>query len=62
MREYNGAFVAFDVAKAKHTVAVAEAGRSGEVRCLGAVENTPACPATPPMRRAVVSCTVPLSK
>ena len=24
-----------------------------------AVENTPACPATPPMRRAVVSCTVP---
>ena len=27
-----------------------------------AVENTPACPATPPMRRAVVSCTVPQSR
>src|ERR1022692_1812130 len=26
-----------------------------------AVENTPACPATPPMRRAVGSCTIPRS-
>ena len=42
MGEYSGAFVAFDVAKAKQAVAVAEAGRSGEVRFLGEVENTPA--------------------
>jgi transposase len=42
MGEYSGAFVAFDVAKTKHAVAVAEAGRTGEVRFLGEVENTPA--------------------
>jgi hypothetical protein len=42
MGEYSGAFVAFDVAKTKHAVAVAEAGRTGEVRFLGDVENTPA--------------------
>lgn len=42
MREYSGAFVAFDVAKTKHAVAVAEARRAGEVRFLGEVENTPA--------------------
>src|SRR3954453_19652018 len=42
MEEYSGAFVAFDVAKTKHAVAVAEAGRAGEVRFLGEVENTPA--------------------
>ena len=42
MEEYSGAFVAFDVAKTKHAVAVAEAGRAGEVRFLGNVENTPA--------------------
>jgi transposase len=34
-------FVAFDVAKKKHAVAVAEGGRSGEVRFLGDVENSP---------------------
>jgi hypothetical protein len=33
--------VAFDVAKMKHAVAIAEAGRSGEVRFLGEVENSP---------------------
>ena len=42
MGEYSGAFVAFDVAKTKHAVAVAESGRGGEVRFLGEVENTPA--------------------
>jgi transposase len=42
MAEYSGAFVAFDVAKAKHAIAVAEAGRTGEVRFLGEVGNTPA--------------------
>ena len=31
MAEYSGAFVAFDVAKARHAIAVAEAGRTGEV-------------------------------
>jgi transposase len=42
MGEYNEAFVAFDVAKMKHAVAVAEGGRSGEVRFLGEIENRPA--------------------
>ncbi|HEX3350173.1 MAG TPA: hypothetical protein VHS58_18950, partial [Acetobacteraceae bacterium] len=42
MGEYGGAFIASDVAKTKHAVAVAEAGRSGEVRFVGEVENTPA--------------------
>jgi transposase len=42
MAEYNEAFVAFDVAKMKHAVAVAEGGRSGEVRFLGEIENRPA--------------------
>jgi transposase len=41
MREYSGTFVAFDVAKAKHAVAIAEGRRRGEVRFLGEVENTP---------------------
>jgi transposase-like protein len=35
MGEYSEAFVAFDVAKIKHAVAVAEGGRTGEVRFLG---------------------------
>ena len=42
MGEYHGAFVAFDVAKMKHAVAVAEGGRGGEVRFLGEIENRPA--------------------
>jgi len=42
MGEYSGAFVAFDVAKAKHAVAVAESGRAGEIRFVGEIENTPA--------------------
>jgi transposase len=42
MGEYNEAFVAFDVAKMKHAVAIAEGGRNGEVRFLGAIENRPA--------------------
>jgi transposase len=42
MAEYNEAFVAFDVAKVKHAVAIAEGGRSGEVRFLGVIENRPA--------------------
>ncbi|MER9242923.1 hypothetical protein [Mesorhizobium sp. M0633] len=40
--EYSEAFVAFDVAKKKHAVAIAEGGRTGEVRFVGEVENSPA--------------------
>ena len=36
------AFVAFEVAKLKHAVAIAEGGRSGEIRFLGEIENKPA--------------------
>ncbi|WP_287236367.1 hypothetical protein [Mesorhizobium sp.] len=42
MGEYSEAFVAFDVAKKKHAVAIAEGGRTGEVRFVGEVENSPA--------------------
>ena len=42
MGEYSEAFVAFDVAKKKHAVAIAEGGRRGEVRFLGEIENSPA--------------------
>ena len=42
MGEYGEAFVAFDVAKRKHAVAMAEGGRRGEVRFLGEIENSPA--------------------
>jgi transposase len=42
MGEYRAAFVGFDVAKAKHAVAIADGGRNGELRFLGEVENVPA--------------------
>ncbi len=42
MGKYSEVFVAFDVAKRKHAVAIAEGGRTGEVRFLGDVENSPA--------------------
>ena len=41
MGEHSEVFVAFDVAKKKHAVAMAEGGRTGEVRFLGDVENSP---------------------
>lgn len=41
MGKYSEAFIAFDVAKKKHAVAIAEGGRAGEVRFLGDVENSP---------------------
>src|ERR1700744_3087639 len=41
MEKYSEVFVAFDVAKRKHAVAIAEGGRLGEVRFLGDVENSP---------------------
>jgi len=42
MGNYSGTFVSFDVAKAKHAIAIAEGGRAGEVRFVGEIENTPA--------------------
>src|ERR1700677_2407018 len=42
MGKYSEVFVAFDVAKKKHAVAIAEGGRTGEVRFMGNVENNPA--------------------
>jgi len=42
MREYSEAFVAFDVAKTKHAVAIADGGRSGEVRFVGEIASLPA--------------------
>ena len=41
MGKYVEVFMAFDVAKKKHAVAIAEGGRTGEVRFLGDVENSP---------------------
>jgi transposase len=35
MKKYSEAFVAFDTAKTKHAVAIAAAGRDGEIRYLG---------------------------
>ena len=42
MGQYSEVFVAFDVAKRKHALAVAESGRKGEVRFLGEIENSAA--------------------
>jgi hypothetical protein len=40
MGKHSKVFVAFDVAKKKHAVAIAENGRNGEVRFLEDVENS----------------------
>src|ERR1700747_3506065 len=40
MGKYSEAFVAFDVAKKKHAVAIAEGGLAGEVRVLGDVQTS----------------------
>jgi len=40
MRDHSEAFVAFDTSKLRNAVAIAEAGRSGEVRFLGEIDNT----------------------
>jgi transposase len=42
MGEYSEAFVAFDVAKMKHAVAIADGGRGGEVRFVGDISSSPA--------------------
>jgi transposase len=41
VRDHNEAFVAFDTSKMRNAVAIAEAGRDGEVRFVGEIENTP---------------------
>jgi transposase len=40
--DYSEAFVAFDTSKLRNAVAIAEAGRSGEVRFLGEIDSTAA--------------------
>ena len=40
MREYSEVYVAFDVSKTKHAVAIADGGRSGEVRFFGEVSSS----------------------
>jgi transposase len=40
MSDYNEAFVAFDTSKSRNAVAIADAGRSGEVRFVGDIENS----------------------
>ena len=42
MEEDSTVYVGFDVSKAKHAVAIAESGRTGEVRYFGEIEATPA--------------------
>ena len=50
MGDYSEVFVAFDVAKLKNAVAIAEAGRAGQVRYLGEIENTTAAVRRSPRR------------
>jgi transposase len=45
MRDYSEAFVGIDTSKLRNAVAIADAGRGGEVRFLGEIENTPAATA-----------------
>jgi transposase len=40
VRDHSEVFVAFDTSKLRNAVAIAEAGRSGEVRFLGEIDNT----------------------
>ena len=41
MGKHRLAFVAFDSAKEKHAVAIADGGRGGEVRYLGEIDTSP---------------------
>jgi hypothetical protein len=43
--DHSEAFVAFDTSKLRNAVAIAEGGRSGEVRFLGEIESTAAATA-----------------
>jgi transposase len=40
MNNHSEAFVAFDSSKLRNAVAIAECGRTGEIRFLGEIENT----------------------
>jgi transposase len=40
MSDHSEAFVAFDTSKLRHSVAIAEGGRKGEVRFFGEIENS----------------------
>ena len=42
MEHHSEAFVALDTAKLRNAVAIADAGRSGEIRYLGEFDNTEA--------------------
>src|SRR6266704_4194374 len=45
MRDHSEAFVALDTAKLRNAVAIAEPGRTGEVRFFGEIENSAAATA-----------------
>jgi transposase len=45
MGDHSEAFIGFDTSKLRNAVAIADAGRGGEVRFLGEFENTPAATA-----------------
>src|SRR5467141_3518854 len=45
MSDHSEAFVAFDTSKLRNSVAIAEPGRTGEVRFLGEIENSGAATA-----------------
>jgi transposase len=42
MKKYSELFIAFDTAKKKHAVAIADVGREGEIRYLGEIDSSPA--------------------
>jgi transposase len=41
MRDYSEAFIRIDTSKLRNAVAIAEAGRTGEIRFVGEIPNTP---------------------
>src|SRR4030081_3427773 len=45
MGDHSEAFVGFDTSKLRNAIAIADAGRGGEVRFFGEIENTPAATA-----------------
>ncbi len=42
MKKYSEAFVGIDTAKKRHAVAIADAGRDGEIRYFGEIDSSPA--------------------
>ena len=42
MADFSEAFAGFDTSKLRHAAAIADNGRTGEVRFLGGIENTAA--------------------